>query len=62
MHDHVVRQWHAERLSDTNGVMREQLSFALPAEGGPFSFVAVAEDAQTGEVFQALALPLCMNK
>ena len=62
MHDHVVRQWHAEHLSDTSGVMREQLSFDLPADGGPISFVALAEDAQTGEVLQALALPFCMNK
>jgi hypothetical protein len=62
MHDHVVRQWHAEHLSDTSGVMREHLSFDLPAEGGPISFVALAEDAQTGEVLQALALPFCMNR
>ena len=62
MHDHVVRQWHAEHLSDTSGVMREQLSFDLPADGGPISFVALAEDRQTGEVLQALALPFCMNK
>ena len=62
LHDHVVRQWHAEHLSDTGGVMREQLSFDLPAGGGPISFVALAEDAQTGEVLQALSLPFCMNR
>ena len=61
-HDHVVRQWRAEHLSDTGGVTREELTFTLPAEGGRVSFVAIAENAQTGEVLQAVALPLCTNK
>jgi hypothetical protein len=61
-HDHVVRDWHVGRSLDAAGEMREYLTFALPAEAGPVSIVAFAEDAQTGEVLQAVALPMCMSK
>lgn len=59
-HDHVVRQWRvAPAALDAAGTARQQLVFALPAETGPLSIVAFAEDAQTGEVLQGLSLPLC---
>ncbi len=58
-HDHVVRQWLAGPPLDANGEARAQLSFALPADPGPLSIVAFAEDSKSGEVLQALALPLC---
>lgn len=58
-HDHVVRQWRAGFKPDANGEVRERISFTLPAETGPLAVVAVAEDAVTGDVLQALSLPLC---
>jgi len=35
------------------------VSFALPADTGPLAIVAFAENAATGDVLQALTLPLC---
>jgi hypothetical protein len=61
-HDHVVRRWHAQRLAESGGSLREQVAFALPEEIGPLSIVAFVEDVQTGEVLQALALPMCAEK
>jgi hypothetical protein len=58
-HDHVVRQWRAGFKPDANGEVRERISFALSAETGPLAIVAFAEDAGTGDVLQALSLPLC---
>ena len=59
-HDHVVRQWRAGPAKfDAAGEAQQQLVLALPTEAGPLSIVAFAEDAETGEVLQALALPLC---
>jgi len=59
-HDHVVRQWHVSAAAlDGAGEAKEHLVFALPAEAGPLSVVAFAEDATTGAVLQAVSLPLC---
>ncbi len=58
-HDHVVRQWRAGFKPDANGELHERISFTLPAETGPLAVVAFAEDARTGDVLQALSLPLC---
>ena len=58
-HDHVVREWRAGLPLDAEGEMRGRLTFALPAEAGPVSIVAFAENSTTGEVLQALSLPLC---
>lgn len=59
-HDHVVRQWHAGPAElDAAGETRQQFMFAIPADAGPMSIVAFAEDAASGEVLQALALPFC---
>lgn len=58
-HDHVVRQWRAGPALDSNGEARERVSFDLPVEQGAMTIVAFAEDAASGEVLQALALPLC---
>jgi hypothetical protein len=58
-HDHVVRQWgHAVAL-DSSGAGSGKLSLALPADAGPVSVVVLAENARTGDVLQALELPLC---
>ena len=59
-HDHVVRQWHTGPAAlDAAGETRQQIVFAIPRDAGPLSIVAFAEDAASGEVLQALALPFC---
>ena len=59
-HDHVVRQWRAGPAAlDAAGETRQQFVFAIPADAGPISIVAFAEDAASGEVLQALSLPFC---
>lgn len=58
-HDHVVRQWREAIALDAAGEVRQRLQFALPADAGPVEIVAFAEDASSGDVLQALALPLC---
>lgn len=59
-HDRVVRQWRAEAAHlDAAGEAQEHLVFALPADAGPLSIVAFAEDSATGAVLQAVSLPLC---
>lgn len=58
-HEHVVRQWRAGPAVDAAGEARGRLTFALPAEGGPLTLVAFAEDTASGDVFQVLALPFC---
>jgi hypothetical protein len=58
-HDHVVRQWRVAPALDATGEARERLTFALPAERGPLTIVAFAEDTISGDVLQALALPFC---
>jgi hypothetical protein len=58
-HDHVVRQWRQAVALDSSGVGSNKLSLALPADQGPLSVVALAENARTGDVLQALELPLC---
>jgi len=58
-HDHVVRQWRVAPALDPAGELRGRLTFALPAERGPLTIVAFAEDTTTGDVLQALALPFC---
>jgi hypothetical protein len=58
-HDHVVRQWRAGPSLDANGEAVAQLTLTLPADPGPLTIVAFAENSATGEVLQALALPFC---
>jgi hypothetical protein len=61
-HDHVVRQWRVGPAAlDAAGETRQQFVFAIPADAGPISIVAFAEDSASGEVLQALALPLCAH-
>ena len=58
-HDHVVRAWEPNLVLGPGGDLRRTIRFARPADRGPLSIVALAEDANTGEVLQALSLPLC---
>ena len=61
-HDHVVRQWRVAPLAlDSAGTAQQQMIFSIPSDPGPLSVVAFAENAATGEVLQALALPLCVR-
>jgi hypothetical protein len=39
--------------------LRQHFSLPLPAERGPLEIVAFAENTATGDVLQALALPVC---
>ncbi|MEP6996877.1 MAG: DUF1223 domain-containing protein [Betaproteobacteria bacterium] len=58
-HDHVVRQWRQVVALDPSGAAAGKVHFDLPAEPGPLSVVALAENVRTGDVLQALELPLC---
>ena len=58
-HDHVVRQWRDGLSLDASGELRQRLQFPLPADAGPLEIVAFAEDAEGGDVLQALSLPFC---
>ena len=58
-HDRVVRQWRSGITLDASGTAARKWSFALPADAGPLSIVAVAEDTRSGEVLQTLELPFC---
>ena len=58
-HEHVVRALESNLVLGTGGELRRTVRFALPADPGPLSIVAFAENTKTGEVLQALALPLC---
>lgn len=58
-HDHVVRQWRQAITLDGSGAGTGRISLALPSDPGPLSVVVVAENKRTGDVLQALELPLC---
>jgi hypothetical protein len=54
--DHVVRDWQRERVAGGAPVRRD---LALPADGPrEFTLVALAYEATTGELLQALAFPV----
>jgi len=58
-HDHVVRLYRAGPPPDANGDIRWEVALAVPAEMGSAStVVAFVQNAGTGDVMQALALPL----
>ena len=59
LHDHVVRAWRAGAPIGVAGELRQHFSLPLPAEHGPLEIVAFAENTATGDVLQALALPVC---
>jgi hypothetical protein len=58
-HDHVVRQWRELVALDSSGAGSGKLKLLLPADPGPLSIVVLAENARTGDVLQALEMPLC---
>jgi hypothetical protein len=58
-HDHVVRLLRTAPAPDANGDVRWQVVLPLPAERGSGStLVAFVQNARTGDVLQALSLPL----
>jgi hypothetical protein len=59
VHDHVVRAWHAGAPIGVGGELRQHFTFPLPTDRGPLEIVAFAENTATGEVLQALAMPVC---
>jgi hypothetical protein len=58
-HDHVVRQWRQGVALDSSGAGSGKWSLVLPVDPGSLSVVLLAENARTGDVLQALELPLC---
>ena len=59
-HDRVVRQWRvAAPALDAKGEATDHFVLSLPADAGALSVVALAENADTGAVLQAVSLPLC---
>ena len=59
VHDHVVRAWHAGAPIGAAGELRQHFNLPLPTDRGPLEIVAFAENTATGEVLQALAMPVC---
>lgn len=59
VHDHVVRAWRAGTPIGDAGELRQHFNLPRPADPGPLEIVAFAENTATGEVLQALAVPVC---
>ena len=58
-HDHVVRMLRAAPALNANGEVRWEVTLPLPAEqGSGSSIVAFVQNSGTGDVLQALSLPL----
>jgi hypothetical protein len=58
-HDHVVRALRAGPRLDGDGAARGEVALPLPSEAGSrTTVVALVRNAATGDVLQALALPL----
>jgi len=58
-HDHVVRSFRAGPSPDANGDLHWDVALPVPAESGSAStVVAFVQNTKTGDVLQALALPL----
>jgi hypothetical protein len=58
-HDHVVRAWQPDLPLAAGGELRRTIRFTRPEDRGPLAIVALTEDSRTGEVLQALSLPVC---
>jgi len=59
-HDHVVRTLLGPYPADANGEIVANASWTRPSERGrDAAFVAVVQDAKTGDVLQTLTLPAC---
>lgn len=60
-HDFVVRAWHGPYPLREGGAARvsQRLAMAEPAGPAGANLVALVQNRRTGEVLQALALPLC---
>jgi hypothetical protein len=59
LHDHVVRAWQAGAPIGAAGELQQHFTLPLPADRGALEIVAFAENTATGDVLQALALPVC---
>jgi hypothetical protein len=59
VHDHVVRAFRAGAAADASGAATTQVVLAWPDEAGTAAtVVAFVQNPETGDVLQALALPL----
>ncbi len=60
VHDHVVRSLHGPYAVDANGATKPEFDIAVPRDAGRSPVVvAFVQDAKTGDILQALALPAC---
>jgi hypothetical protein len=59
IHDHVVRAWRSGLAVGPSGELQQRVELPLPSDSGPIDIVAFAEDTKSGNVLQALTLPLC---
>jgi hypothetical protein len=57
-HDHVVREWHDAGAVDRDGVLQRRVTLPLPADDGPLWIVALVENRASGDILQALQLPI----
>jgi hypothetical protein len=57
-HDHVVREWQDAGRVDGDGMLQRRVTLPLPADDGPLSIVALVEDRASGDILQALQVPL----
>lgn len=58
-HDHVVRAWRSGLAVDAGGELKQRVELPLPNDSGKLEVVAWAQDDGSGNVLQALSLPLC---
>lgn len=57
-HDHVVREWRDAGTVDRDGTLHHRLTLPLPVDDGPLAIVALVENRTSGDVLQALKLPI----
>ena len=61
-HDHVVRALHGGVAVNAGGEAAADVTFSVPAESGSAPMVvAFVQNTNTGDVLQALAVPLAAN-
>jgi hypothetical protein len=58
-HDYVVREWWGPTDVDRSGEVRRQISIPESWKPRDLGVAAFVQDSRTGEVLQAVALPIC---
>jgi hypothetical protein len=66
-HDHVVRALYGPLVGDANGraegklIVRRPITLAQEWKRGDLSLVTFVQNLRTGEIYQALSTPMCVN-